>query len=230
MIPLECTKGLQILMKIETPEELLEAAEWMFSEDNPERVDVPKLSFTTDIAWTDKIKLGDTVTVYDRDFDTVSAQRVVGITYYPYDQEQAMKITVGTPKTSVSDLFGGMVQESIRYQIKTNDRGELKTPWLEGLKENYRTEFNTNLADNEKEGRQTMVHDYGDIWVNPNNPEQAMGIAGGVFALANSRLPNGDYNWTAFGDWTGFTADRINAGTIYTNDVTIKGFKWQPCN
>ncbi|MBD9009776.1 MAG: hypothetical protein EGR16_06625 [Clostridiales bacterium] len=73
-----------------------------------------------------------------------------------------------------------------------------------------------------EETRQTVIHDYGDIWVNPDNRNQALALIGGVMAMANGKDSNGDWDWTAFGDWTGFTASVINAGILNTSKVVIK--------
>lgn len=47
-----------------------------------------------------------------------------------------------------------------------------------------------------------------------NNPTKAIQFKGGAFRIANSKLPNGDWNWRTFGTGDGFTADVINAGEI----------------
>ena len=216
--------GFMTFDEIKEPDDLYKAAWKQFNADEPDRIDVPKYSVVVEYLDTGNtdVQIGDTVTVVDRAFGTTSKQRVISTETYPYER-QRNRFTVGNPPASISDIYNGLVSNYQTYQIHTNEKGELKTGWLEGLKANSRTEFKKKLDSNEKAGRMTMIHDYGDIWVNPDCTEQAMGIVGGVFALANGKDDNGDYKWSAFGDWKGFTADRIVAGTIMTNMVKLMG-------
>lgn len=46
------------------------------------------------------------------------------------------------------------------------------------------------------------------------NPTKAIQIKGGAFRIANSKLPNGDWDWKTFGTGDGFTADLINVGKL----------------
>lgn len=46
------------------------------------------------------------------------------------------------------------------------------------------------------------------------NPTKAIQIKGGAFRIANSKLPNGDWDWKTFGTGDGFTADLINVGIL----------------
>lgn len=47
-----------------------------------------------------------------------------------------------------------------------------------------------------------------------NNPTMAIQLRGGSFRIANSRLPNGDWDWRTIGTGDGFVADMLIAGTI----------------
>lgn len=46
------------------------------------------------------------------------------------------------------------------------------------------------------------------------NPMKCIQLKGGAFRIANSRLPNGEWNFRTFGTGDGFTADLLNVGTI----------------
>lgn len=222
---------------IEDPEELLKAAQAQFEPENPDRIDAPKYSLEVssfaEVGGV-PIGLGDLVEVNDPQYGMKTRQRVISEEYYPFEPNRR-RITVGQPEKSVSDIFDGVVSSASRYDSSTNSRGEVKTAWLENLKESYKTYINNSLDANEKENRRTVIHDYGDIWVNPDNPEQALAIVGGVLAMANGKYKAddqevkdgkataGDYKWNAFGDWSGFTADVINAGILNTSLVNILG-------
>ena len=216
-------EGYEEFSEIDNPTELKTAAQWLFNENNPDRVDIPKYSVTVSYAQRkDKeIRLGDIVTVIDRQYNITSKQRATEVKIYPFEPNKN-EVTVGSPPKSIADAFKGMASTSIKYQNSINERGEVKPSWLENLKGGYSTLVNKAISGNEKEQRKTVIHDYGDIWVNPNNPNQALALVGGVIAMANGKDSNGDWVWSAFGDWSGFTADKLTTGTLNTSNVLIR--------
>lgn len=216
-------EGYEEFSEIDNPTELKTAAQWLFSADNPDRVDIPKYSVTVSYAQRkDKeIRLGDIVTVIDRQYNITSKQRATEVKIYPFEPNKN-EATVGSPPKSIAETFKGMASTSLKYQSTVNERGEVKPSWLENLKGGYSTLVNKAISGNEKEQRKTVIHDYGDIWVNPNNPNQALALVGGVIAIANGKDSNGDWVWSAFGDWSGFTADKLTTGTLNTSNVLIR--------
>lgn len=216
-------EGYEEFSEIDNPTELKTAAQWLFSADNPDRVDIPKYSVTVSYAQRkDKeIRLGDIVTVIDRQYNITSKQRATEVKIYPFEPNKN-EVTVGSPPKSIAETFKGMASTSLKYQSTVNERGEVKPSWLENLKGGYSTLVNKAISGNEKEQRKTVIHDYGYIWVNPNNPNQALALVGGVIAMANGKDSNGDWVWSAFGDWSGFTADKLTTGTLNTSNVLIR--------
>lgn len=216
-------EGYEEFSEIDNPTELKTAAQWLFSADNPDRVDIPKYSVTVSYAQRkDKeIRLGDIVTVIDRQYNITSKQRATEVRIYPFEPNKN-EVTVGSPPKSIAETFKGMASTSLKYQSTVNERGEVKPSCLENLKGGYSTLVNKAISGNEKEQRKTVIHDYGDIWVNPNNPNQALALVGGVIAMANGKDSNGDWVWSAFGDWSGFTADKLTTGTLNTSNVLIR--------
>lgn len=216
-------EGYEEFSEIDNPTELKTAAQWLFSADNPDRVDIPKYSVTVSYAQRkDKeIRLGDIVTVIDRQYNITSKQRATEVKIYPFEPNKN-EVTVGSPPKSIAETFKGMASTSLKYQSTVNERGEIKPSWLENLKGGYSTLVNKAISGNEKEQRKTVIHDYGDIWVNPNNLNQALALVGGVIAMANGKDSNGDWVWSAFGDWSGFTADKLTTGTLNTSNVLIR--------
>lgn len=215
-------EGYEEFSEIDNPTELKTAAQWLFSSDNPDRVDIPKYSVTVSYAQRKdrEIRLGDIVTVIDRQYNITSKQRATEVKIYPFEPNKN-EVTVGSPPKSIADAFKGMASTSLKYQSTVNERGEVKPSWLENLKGGYSTLVNKAISGNEKEQRKTVIHDYGDIWVNPNNPNQALALVGGVIAMANRKDSNGDWIWSAFGDWSGFTADKLTTGTLNTSNVSV---------
>lgn len=215
-------EGYEEFSEIDNPTELKTAAQWLFSADNPDRVDIPKYSVTVSYAQRKdrEIRLGDIVTVIDRQYNITSKQRATEVKIYPFEPNKN-EVTVGSPPKSIAETFKGMASTSLKYQSTVNERGEVKPSWLENLKGGYSTYVNKAISGNEKEQRKTVIHDYGDIWVNPNNPNQALALVGGVIAMANRKDSNGDWVWSAFGDWSGFTADKLTTGTLNTSNVSV---------
>ncbi len=215
-------EGYEEFSEIDNPTELKTAAQWLFSADNPDRVDIPKYSVTVSYAQRKdrEIRLGDIVTVIDRQYNITSKQRATAVKIYPFEPNKN-EVTVGSPPKSIADAFKGMASTSLKYQSTVNERGEVKPSRLENLKGGYSTLVNKAISGNEKEQRETVIHKYGDIWMNPNNPNQALALVGGVIAMANGKDSNGDWIWSAFGDWSGFTADKLTTGTLNTSNVSV---------
>ncbi len=204
--------------------DLIQIAAKQFESSNPERIDVAK--YTVKVSSLAKIGvpigLGDLVEVNDRQFKVKTLQRVVSEKYYPYEPSKT-SVTVGQPETNILEMFGGVLTKTAAMM---SDSGKVKSSWLENIKSTYRTQINEAFNDNKLSGRSTVVHDYGDIWVNPNNPNQALAIIGGRLAIANGKTTedeDGDWNWTAFGDWSGFTADVMTSGVIKTELIKLMG-------
>ena len=204
--------------------DLIQIAAKQFESSNPERIDVAK--YTVKVSSLAKIGvpigLGDLVEVNDPQFKVKTLQRVVSEKYYPYEPSKT-SVTVGQPETTILEMFGGVLTKTAAMM---SDSGKVKSSWLENIKSTYRTQINEAFNDNKLSGRSTVVHDYGDIWVNPNNPNQALAIIGGRLAIANGKTTedeDGDWNWTAFGDWSGFTADVMTSGVIKTELIKLMG-------
>lgn len=216
-------EGYQDFDEIEEPDELKTAGQWLFSENNPDRIDVPKYSVTVEYAQRKdrEIRLGDIVTLVDREFHLTTKQRVTEVKIYPFEPNRNA-VTIGNPPKTFSETFRGIANTAVKYENTTNARGDVKISCVEVYDRGASTAVNKKLQTAEKEKRHAAVHDSGDIWVNPHNENQALAIIGGVLAMANAKDENGDWIWSAFGDWTGFTANVMTAGVLNTSKVAVK--------
>ncbi len=214
-------EGYMSFTDIDEPDKLLAMAAKQFENSNPERIDVPK--YTLEIGELAQIgipiALGDIVEVNDPQFNIKTKQRVVSEKRYPFEPEKN-SVTVGSPDVTILEMFGGAITKTLSM---ISSDGKVKSSWLESIKGSYRTTINRAFGDATKMGRSAVIHDYGDIWVNPNEPNQALAIIGGRLAIANGKTEDGDWDWKAFGDWSGFTADKLIGGTIYTELVRLMG-------
>lgn len=122
------------------PDKLMAHAKWdLMGEDNEKRFDKPRLTLTGDIidlsklaeyGDMEKIRLGDTVKVYDD--NNMYKKRITNITYYPFENKQPT-VTIGAP--SIRSTFFQQWQESrlMRALNKNVARGnKLKTNYFTG--------------------------------------------------------------------------------------------------
>ena len=197
---------------VEDPVELLEKAQWQFSPDNVLRIDIPKLSYTIGLIELSKIygnnfkvSIGDSLIVKDSMLGINTTQRIVKYEYYPYSPQQS-NITLGRPIQTYGDLIRSSANTSAQYNRTINQNGKLKTPWMENLIKNLQQVVYDGLK------KELTLHKTGDLWEFGNNT--AIAIVDGVLAIANKRNPDGTWNFRAFGDGDGFTADEIVAGIL----------------
>ena len=208
-------EGCLIFDEIDDPNELKKAAQEQFDPNNPERIDIPKYSVTVDYIERKigEIQLGDIVTVIDRDFGVTSKQRVVKMERHPFEPNKN-KATLGTPPKSVSEIFGGLLQDNIIYDRHTNEKGELKTGWLECMQENKSIEINQQL------GKQDIaLYKTGALFEAPDG-SCAIALIQGQLAIAGSKT-NGKWNWTTIMNDNEVIVSKVFTGELFTNLVTI---------
>ncbi len=215
---------------IDKPKDLYNAGIWQFSADNVDRIDVPKYSITVDFlelermrgyAGTHKINLGDTVTVYDRDYyNTTTKQRVTAISYYPYEPNKT-KYTVGNALATVSKIFDGVVAGQAQYNRTIDSTGNVKTSWIECLQRNESILINNTLASKKDIAR----YKTGALFV-ASDDSCAVAIIDGKIALS-SQKNNNEWVWTTTADSGKIIVGETFTGTLYTEKCAIKGVDGQ---
>lgn len=217
-------EGYRSYSDIDDKNKLLQKAQYCFSEDNPERLDMPARNYQAsilDIAKLHgdgfKIGLGDTVNIIDGD-DSIKT-RAVAIEAYPYEPQKTT-ITFGTPMLTIGEALNQTVKTGRDYKNTLDSSGRVQVSWIQNLIKNLRTRVNELL-----QSREVVLHKTGDVWINPNNPDKALCLTDSYIAIANGKNADGDWNWTTFGSADGFTADAINSGTLNAGQVTVKSEK-----
>lgn len=222
---------------IEDPNELLEAGHAEWSTSDLDGIDKPKVTYAIEVVELKKLKdygdienfqLGDTIRIIDEGISADTKQRIMEYTEYPYEPKRS---TVGlgnltiknyynyacTRITSSASQLATLITSKNTVNKVTTAQGELNPGWLENIQSKLKTLFNGSL-------KKAIMHKHGDIWVDdPKNPTKAMAIISDGFAIANSKLPNGDWDWKTFGTADGFTADLINAGKILAQYINTVG-------
>lgn len=171
---------------INKAKDLLSRAEFEFSEDNSDRIDVPKitidaklvdLSKLSEYGGIEKINIGDTVYITDASIGVKSVpERVVKMTYYPYEPINTT-VTLGHIKTDLWFYLKQMNEKSNTYDKVSNTNGEIKTNYLIG---NVDTDVNNILSENK---RFSIVGDLLVVRDDEGNIRQKIGFDGDNFVF-----------------------------------------------
>lgn len=103
-------EGYKTYNDIETPQRLLEYAQWEFSEDNYYRIDQPDVSYEFDyielekLGYNENLNVGDEVKIYDEELNTNEWLTVIYKEYYPLEPIKS-KIKVGRPVINLGQLL-----------------------------------------------------------------------------------------------------------------------------
>ena len=181
------------------------------------------------------VELGDAVVVVDKEFEPelrVKA-RVVKITRDLLEPENN-DITLGNFMPSITDTWAEQEEHINNFRGKQgvwdrsgiiNPDGTIKASYLQDLIDELNKDMNS-------QGGYVYISEDGEGLTTYNkpidqNPTMAIQLKGGGFRIANSKLPNGEWNWRTFGTGDGFVADYIttgifNAGLIKTGAIQAK--------
>ena len=168
------------------PAKIKAHAEWdLMSEDNFFRLDTPQLTITGDVIDLsklaeygdfEKIALGDTVHVQEKDI--MHDKRIINITYYPYSAKQP-KVTIGTP--SSANMFFAAWQKSKLFKTIQKNQGsnyKFKTSYFTGT---------LNSTRNNVKSENDLLKIIGDLQTikdNQNRVRIRMGNYDGKFIFA----------------------------------------------
>ena len=188
---------------IEDPTELKNKALAEFSTEEKDGIDKPKVTYEVSIVELKKLSgyqfetfaLGDTVRIIDEDLNIDVNARVMEYEYYPYEPHRS-KVVLANFRSNIGKLLAGLVDARNRLNSITTPTGKVKVAWLENIMEKLQTEIDTGLT---KKLSPMTTATYG--WMIWRTPQKPMAIVNGMFAIANSKKENGDWNWRTFGTW-----------------------------
>lgn len=206
---------------ISDPEELLQKALSEWSNSNEDGIDKPKVEYTVETADLENIALGDTVRVTDTELGIDILTDVCEIVRYPFEIYKG-SIVLSNHKNASASVTDKIIANTATLEKITDKKGNIMSQYIDNVREKM-----SSCVDAETAKRLT-VHEFGDIWVdNLANPTKAMVITDGLFAVANSKKANGDWNWRTIGTADEFIADTLNAqwlnaGYINTDKITIR--------
>lgn len=211
---------------IEDPTKLKERAIQEFSTDEVDGIDKPKITYNIDIVELKKLSdygeveafsIGDTIKVIDDDLGINTNQRIVEYEYYPFEPKRSKVVLINYGIKQKNDLSKFLANLSLTSQslesLKTYT-GVLDPRFIENIREKLNTEIN---AVQEK----ALLHEFGDMYVDDlNNPTKALLFGAGIFAIANSKKENGDWNWRTIATGDRVVADEVDANWLYAGNIT----------
>lgn len=179
------------------------------------------------------VELGDTVVVIDKDFEPELRlkARVISITKDLLEPENN-EIILG-------NFIPSIIDDTVKDKEFINNFRGKQGVWDRSNVINQDGSINASLLNNLiQELNERMNSQGGYVYISEDgkglitydkpidqDPTMAIQILGGSFRIANSKLPNGEWNWRTFGTGDGFVADLINTGTLNANLIktgTIK--------
>lgn len=213
--------GYENFTDIKDPKELMEEALRLWSTDTKDGIDKPRVNYTIETPDLENIAMGHTIRVSDTELGIDILTKVVETNFYPLEPNRGSIVLSNHRNAGVS------VTDKILSGISTLDKitdktGNIMSQYIDNVREK------TQSCVDEVTSKRLTVHQFGDIWVdNLDNPTKAMVISDGVFAVANSKKSNGDWDWRTIGTADAFMADTINApwlnaGYINTDKITVR--------
>jgi len=220
--------GYRNFTDITDPNELLSAAKKLWSTDTKDGIDKPKVDYTVETVDLKNIAIGDTIRVTDRELGIDILTRVVETTLYPLEPNKG-SIVLSNHTNATASITEKILSGISKLEKITDNSGNIMSQYIDNVREKTQSEVEDSVS------KRLTVHQFGDIWVdNVDNPTKAIVISDGVFAAANSKKANGDWDWRTIGTADGFMADTINApwlnaGYIDTDKITIRSADGNTC-
>lgn len=215
-------EGFSNFDECEEPDELLKLAKWQFSEDNLERIDIPKYTMTVgyvDVCEAYKYhnlnrpSIGDRVKIFDKSMNTKTLQRIITTKIYPFEPGKST-IEVGHPQVTIDSFFKDIATTNIIQKIQRNGKKEIKTSYLEMMRENVKVSINEALQNENIAKYQT-----GALFESPDG-QSAVAIIKGQLAIAGQKT-EGEWDWTTVINDNEIIVSDVFTGALYTNLCTI---------
>lgn len=215
-------EGFSNFDECEEPDELLKLAKWQFSKDNLERIDIPKYTMT--VGYVDvceaykyhnlnKPSIGDRVKIFDKSMNTKTLQRIITTKIYPFEPRKST-IEVGHPQVTIDSFFKDIATTNIIQKIQRNGKKEIKTSYLEMMRENVKVSINEALQNENIAKYQT-----GALFESPDG-QSAVAIIKGQLAIAGQKT-KGEWDWTTVINDNEIIVSDVFTGALYTNLCTI---------
>ena len=189
-------------------------------------VDIIDLREQPDYGELEYFELGDTITVIDELLGIEVKARIVEWEYNPLRKENT-RVKLGNILSDIKGSLSGITENKKALQefkkevsesskdwdkIKriTNDLGQVIASEIAGTLNTSKTLVSNTTGTVTLDSNGLLIHDQ----PTESNSKWAMRLNSTGFMIANSKLPDGSWNWRTFGTGAGFTADSLVAGII----------------
>jgi hypothetical protein len=182
----------------------------------------PKITYEANVIDLGGADLGDDVVVIDKEF-TPELRLKARVVKVKRDllETQNDEITLGNFRPSVVDSMNSQDGYISSFRDKQgvwdrsntiNSDGTINAQFLNNLVDELNTRMNSQggYVFISEDGKGLTTYDA----PNPETATMAIQLLGGAFRIANSKLPDGSFDWTTFGDGNGFLADVFIGGLL----------------
>ncbi len=212
---------------IEDPTELLNAAVKEWSTADRDGIDKPKVTYSGEFVELKKLQeygdveafaLGDIVRIIDEGLNINTTQRIMEYEYYPYEPKRSTVVLSNlNPRVYRNSRPSNVIADTISQGQYVSDmqtsRGDINSGWLDNIREKLQTEINGMVQT-------ALMHAQSDMYVdNIDNPNKALILGPGLFAIANKKKPNGDWDWRTIANGDRVVADEVDAEWVYAGSI-----------
>jgi phage minor structural protein len=213
---------------IEDPADLLAEALKEWSTTERDGIDKPKVTYSGEFVELKKLQeygdveafgLGDAIKIIDEGLNINTTQRIMEYEYYPYEPKRSTVVLSNlNPRVYRNSRPSNVIADTISQGQYVSDmqtsRGDINSGWLDNIREKLQTEINGMVQT-------ALMHAQSDMYVdNIDNPTKALILGPGLFAIANSKKPNGDWDWRTIANGDRVVADEVDAEWVYAGTVT----------
>lgn len=218
---------------IEDPAELKDEGLRQFSTADRDGIDKPKTSYQANVLELKKLKeygdyeafcLGDSIRLFDSYLGIDTKQRIIEYEYYPFE---AQKSTVGLAnydlklyrERSIGNTIASLIINKNAVENVMTSSGGLNAQYLDNIRERLQTDINGIV-------QKALLHTQADLYVDDiYNPQKALILGPGLFAIANNKRTNGDWNWRTIANGDRVVADEVDAKWVYAGTVSADQIK-----
>lgn len=171
----------------------------------------PLVQFKATIEENDKLELGDSVYIIRKDLNIYYETRIFRIKRDILNKLN-IEIELGDNLEYNKADFNKSINKKIEILNESTNSGinQLQKALADSLSDDisYSYKLDVNNPYNLPSGFYTFNKPIN------NNPDKAIYIGAGKFAISNKKDSQGNFIWTTFGTGDGFTADVVNSGSI----------------
>jgi hypothetical protein len=138
--------------------------------------------------------------------------------YYPFEPKRST-VALANVKPSTyrenrpAQILGNAISSGKKIESITNGKF-INATYIDNVRKRLQTEAGAAA-------QKALLHSDADMYVDDiNNPTKAILIGKGIFAIANSKKENGDWNWRTIATGDKLVADEVDADWVYAGNIS----------